>query len=716
MSRLSGDRSLIVAPLAVCYQTVEEAAKIGLEVRYVRSDEDAAGPGIWITNYEMHDRFDPRWFDAVTLDESSILKNSLGRTRTKLIKQFACIPRRLSATATPAPNDPQELTSQAEFLGVMTRPEMLAAYFVHDDEGWRLKGHAREPMFRWMAQWACALRSPADLGYPDDGYRLPPLHLRTHLVRTSASADDLKGIVGRSAVRAATVEDRCAYAVSLAQHEPHERWLLWAGRNDEARLLAAALPGAVNVEGSWRPEAKAEALLAFARSEIPVLVTKPSIAGFGMNWQSCARMAFVGLSDCYDEQTEVLTRDGWKTFGKVSLDDDLATVHPETQAFEWQAPSRVVWEPYSGPMLHFRGQRNFDLLVTPNHKLYVQRCPLRFPGGDSSWQLRYAADIADRFRRSEYRMLSAPVSADGERLQWVEIPAYGRINSRSRAVARLGAEDFMRLAGWYLSEGYCRPLGSQEAGRIVLCQTDKNPQHRAEIVDLMRRIGLNVNDRTKDITGYSINLAAYLLEQFGDGAYEKRIPRWIKDLHPDLLVVLRDTMIKGDGGHSGGVPRYYRTASAQLADDFQEISLRTGIRAAVHYRESCGTGRYSDVGIYDVSLAWERIRPSIHTPPDLVQYTGMIGCATVPNHLLIVRRNGIPVISGNSFEQYFQCIRRCWRYGQLRSTYAHIVLSEAEAAVAENVYRKEEDAEWMISELIATMNAERRAVSEVTAA
>ena len=341
-SRLSGDRSLIVAPLAVCYQTVEEAAKIGLEVRYVRSDEDAAGPGIWITNYEMHDRFDPRWFDAVTLDESSILKNSLGRTRTKLIKQFACIPRRLSATATPAPNDPQELTSQAEFLGVMTRPEMLAAYFVHDDEGWRLKGHAREPMFRWMAQWACALRSPADLGYPDDGYRLPPLHLRTHLVRTSASAADLNGIVGRSAVRAATVEARCAWAASLVQHEPHERWMLWAGRNDEARLLASALPGAVNVEGSWKPEPKAEALLAFARGEIPVLVTKPSIAAFGMNWQSCARTAFVGLSDSFEQYFQCIRR-FWRygqlrsTYAHIVLSEAEAAIAENVYRKEEQA-------------------------------------------------------------------------------------------------------------------------------------------------------------------------------------------------------------------------------------------------------------------------------------------------------------------------------------------------------------------------------------------
>jgi hypothetical protein len=341
-SRLSGPRSLIVAPLAVCYQTVEEAAKIGLEARYVRSDEDAAGPGIWITNYEMCDRFDARWFDSVTLDESSILANALGRRRTQLIRQFGVTPRRLSATATPLPNDPQELTSQAEFLGVMSRAEMLAAYFVHDDEGWRLKGHAREPMFRWLAQWACALRSPADLGYPDDGYRLPPLHIRTHLVRTSSTADELGGIVGRAAVRAATVEARCAWAASLVQHEPHERWLLWAGRNDEARLLAGALPGAVNVEGSWKPEPKAEALLAFAKGEIPVLVTKPSIAGFGMNFQRCARTAFVGLSDSWQQYYQAIRRI-WRygqprsTYAHIVLSEAEAAIAENVNRKEEQA-------------------------------------------------------------------------------------------------------------------------------------------------------------------------------------------------------------------------------------------------------------------------------------------------------------------------------------------------------------------------------------------
>lgn len=318
-ARLSGRRALIVAPLAVCHQTVEEAARLDVDATYVRSGEQAAGPGVWVTNYEMADRFDPNGFDAVVLDEASILKNHSGKTRTKLINHFAKVPYRLACTATPAPNQADELTNQAEFLGVMRRPEMLASYFINDGKRWRLKGHARGPMFRWMATWACAVRSPADLGYPDDGYRLPPLNIRTHLVETTGavhvegelfpvSATALKGVTGRAKMRAATVQDRVAAAVDLVRAEPDEPWLLWAGRNDEARLLAEAIPGAVNVEGSWAPDAKAEALLAFARGEIQTLVTKPSIAGFGMNWQHCARTAFVGLSDSWEQYYQAIRR------------------------------------------------------------------------------------------------------------------------------------------------------------------------------------------------------------------------------------------------------------------------------------------------------------------------------------------------------------------------------------------------------------------------
>lgn len=314
-ARLSGERSLIVAPLAVCTQTVREAAAIDVGATYVRDAAQVTGPGLYVTNYEMVERFPVDLFDAVVLDEASILKQSDGKTRTRLIEHFADVPRRLACTATPAPNDVEELTNQAEFLGRSTRVNMLAAYFVHDsDDGWRLKGHAHGPMFRWVASWAVALRRPSDIGYDDTGYDLPGLVITPHLLPVDVEtgdqlfATDLGGVGGRAAVRRLTLDARCRAAADLVAAEPDEPWLLWCGLNDEADLLARLIPGSVNVHGSWTPEAKADALLGFADGTIRVLITKPSIAAFGLNWQHCARMAFVGLSDSYEAYYQAIRR------------------------------------------------------------------------------------------------------------------------------------------------------------------------------------------------------------------------------------------------------------------------------------------------------------------------------------------------------------------------------------------------------------------------
>ncbi len=315
-ARLSADdsgRALIVAPLAVCQQTIREAAKLGVTARYLR--EDDGQPGLIVTNYEMIDRFDPTDLDAVVLDEASILKQSDGKTRTKLITHFASVRARLACTATPAPNDPEELTSQAEFLGVMPRTEMLAAYFIHDQNGWRMKGHATGPMYRWMTSWAVALRRPSDIGYADTGYDLPALHIVPQIVSVDMEAPegqlfraDIGGVGGRSQVRKETLAERVQRAVDLVKAEPDEPWLLWAGLNAEAEGLAEGIPGAVNVSGTMSPEEKAEKLLAFADGEIRYLITKPSIASQGLNYQHCARMAFVGLGDSFEQYYQAIRR------------------------------------------------------------------------------------------------------------------------------------------------------------------------------------------------------------------------------------------------------------------------------------------------------------------------------------------------------------------------------------------------------------------------
>lgn len=314
-ARHSGETSLVVAPLAVCQQTTEEAARIDIDAKYIRSMSDVTGPGIYVTNYEMVDHMDASRFDAVVLDEASILKASDGKTRTKLIKKFADVPARLACTATPGPNDPEELTNQAEFLGVMTRTNMLAAYFIHDQDGWRLKGHATVPMTRWMNSWAYAIRRPSDIGYDDTGYDLPPLRIMSEVVHADITPDDgelfaasIGGVTGRSKVRKETLHARCERAAELVANEPNEPWMLWCGLNDESDELAKLIPGAVNVHGSMTPEQKSDELHKFTRGETRVLISKPKIAQFGLNWQHCARTGFVGIGDSYEAYYQSIRR------------------------------------------------------------------------------------------------------------------------------------------------------------------------------------------------------------------------------------------------------------------------------------------------------------------------------------------------------------------------------------------------------------------------
>lgn len=313
-ARLVGASTLIVAPLSVTRQTIREAAKLGITVTYARGGDHVTGDGIWITNYEMLDQFDAARFGAVVLDESSILKGLDGKTRQKLTTMFASTPYRLCCTATPAPNDITEIANHAEFLGIMSRADMLATFFVHDDEGWRLKKHAREPFYRWLASWGMSVRKPSDLGdYDDAGYILPALSINPLWVDSDYRPDDqlfftqLRGIQDRTAVRKATLGDRVAAAADLVNSSP-DQWIVWCGLNDESAALAAAIPGAVEVVGADDPESKAAAIEAFQDGQHRVLITKAKIAGFGMNFQNCHNMAFVGMSDSWEAYYQCIRR------------------------------------------------------------------------------------------------------------------------------------------------------------------------------------------------------------------------------------------------------------------------------------------------------------------------------------------------------------------------------------------------------------------------
>lgn len=305
--RLSGGEVLMLAPLAVAAQTVREAAELGYEITMCRSQDDVR-PGLNIANYEMLHKFEPVLFDGVVLDESSILKSFTGKIRNDLIESFAFTPYRLACTATPAPNDYMEIGNHAEFLGVMSRSEMLSMFFVHDGgetQKWRLKGHAEDAFWRWVASWGVVLEKPSDLGYSDDGYILPPLTINDHVIEVEGEPG--KTLSERQRARRETVEQRVASCAEIV-NATDQPFLVWCDLNVESEMLAAAIPGAVEVKGSDKPAHKEQAMLDFAAGKIRVLVTKPSIAGFGLNWQHCADMAFVGLSDSFEQVFQAVRR------------------------------------------------------------------------------------------------------------------------------------------------------------------------------------------------------------------------------------------------------------------------------------------------------------------------------------------------------------------------------------------------------------------------
>ena len=326
LARGHAKRVLILAPLAVAQQFVREGTKWGVPVTYAR-DGSQAIDGVTVSNYERLHLFNASTFEAVVLDESSVLKAFTGETKRALIRTFRNTRYRLCCTATPAPNDIIELCNHADFLSVMTQQEMLAKFFTPrgSDDGstgqYRLKSHAHRDFYRWLASWAIACKLPSDLGYPDDGYVLPSLSIEAHFVPVDWAPDghlfftELKGVTERAKVRRTTVDSRVEAAVRIVDAEPAEQWLLWYGRLDEARGLAKALPGAEIVQGSDSVDRKEDLLRRFADGEVRVLITHPSIAGFGLNFQSCARMAFVGLSDSYESYYQSIRR-SWR-FGQV---------------------------------------------------------------------------------------------------------------------------------------------------------------------------------------------------------------------------------------------------------------------------------------------------------------------------------------------------------------------------------------------------------------
>ena len=314
----TGHRVLILAPLAVAAQTVAEASRMGMTVTEAREQADVVG-GVTITNYERLHKFDPRQFGAVVLDESSIIKHHDARTFDLLTEAFGRHAWKLCATATPSPNDYTELGTHAEFLGICSRQEMLAEYFTHDGgetQTWRLKGHARDVFWRWVASWGALVQSPADLGHDGTAYQLPALDVFQHTTLMAQEevlaggrlfAVEAQTLMERRKARRTTVGQRVEAVAELVNRD-HQPWVVWCDLNAESEQLAAAIPDAIEVRGSQSIEDKERRLAAFSAGQARVIVTKPSIAGFGLNWQHCARMAFVGVTDSWEAYYQAVRR------------------------------------------------------------------------------------------------------------------------------------------------------------------------------------------------------------------------------------------------------------------------------------------------------------------------------------------------------------------------------------------------------------------------
>jgi DNA modification methylase len=327
---------LLLAPLAVSQQTIREAKKFNIKkpIKYCRHQHEIQ-EGITITNYEMLKNFDASKFTGVILDESSILKSYTGKVRNMIIDSFKNTPFKLACTATPAPNDYMENGNHSEFLGILTRTEMLSMFFINDfkeTQKWRLKGHAEDEYWKWLCSWAVMLRKPSDLGYEDKGFILPKIKFHEHIIKVKNKKfkgffDEAITLSDRQRVRKESIEERalkCANEINKSD----DIWLVWCNLNDESSKLKELINDSIEIKGSDSLEYKEKMMLEFSEGKIKCLITKPSISGFGMNWQHCHKMAFVGLSDSYEQFYQAVRR-CWRFGQEKTVDVNIITADTE---------------------------------------------------------------------------------------------------------------------------------------------------------------------------------------------------------------------------------------------------------------------------------------------------------------------------------------------------------------------------------------------------
>ena len=344
VSEETGKPALILTPLAVASQMVREGQKFNIDARQIREQSDV-GSGVMVANYERLSKLDASMFGGVVLDESSILKSFAGQTRGRLIDAFSDVQYRLAATATPSPNDHMELGNHAEFLGIMRQQEMLSQWFINDtstaSQEWRLKGHAVEDFWSWVASWSRCATLPSDLGGDDTGYILPEIDRRVHVVDADRQQDVDQGMLFRIPEMSATsfhkekrltLDQRCEKAAELAGHDLPVT--VWCETNEESTMLADMIDDAREVRGDMTPEKKEELLMGFSGGDFRVMVTKPKLAGFGLNWQHCAHAVFASISFSYEQHYQAVKRS--HRFGQTStVQNDV--VISDTESVIWQA-------------------------------------------------------------------------------------------------------------------------------------------------------------------------------------------------------------------------------------------------------------------------------------------------------------------------------------------------------------------------------------------
>jgi len=333
---------LVLTPLAVASQTIREAEKFG--VAAARSRDGEISERVVVTNYERLHLFHPHDFAGVVCDESSILKSFDGARRSDITVFMRKVPYRLLATATAAPNDYTELGTSSEALGYLGHVDMLHRFFVNERNNnsarrmygeapeWRFRGHAEMPFWRWVTSWARAVRKPSDLGYHDGAFVLPPLTVTEHEVEATTPPDDRLFAIDAATLyeqrqeRRRSLDDRCAYAADLANTH-NDPAVVWCHLNDEADTLERLIPDAVQVSGADTDDAKEAKLLAFTNGDVRVLITKPQIGAWGLNWQHCAHViAFPSHS--YEQYYQAVRR-CWR-FGQTRpVRVDLVLTHGE---------------------------------------------------------------------------------------------------------------------------------------------------------------------------------------------------------------------------------------------------------------------------------------------------------------------------------------------------------------------------------------------------